>query len=286
MADVITGAAAELDVTKATLIASMVQKELAFKAKLIPFITDVSAMAVPGAKTINFPKLSSFSVVNRAEGVAGAASALTGTVDSLNLNFNAYVAYIIDAYTLAQSNIQPQLEFAKFAAAAQARYVDTQIIATLGSVASSFINVGADVDVTYANLVNMLKAIELADGDPSQCTWIISPTQKAALFNIAEIKNWNQFGQATMPTGVIGNILGMPVVVHNGLATKQAFLVEKSGVAIGFQKNASYGEQSAIDYGVGSKKAAIDQLFGIAGMQLALKGAAAGKSPLVVGLND
>jgi hypothetical protein len=37
---------------------------------------------------------------------------------------------------------------------------------------------------------------------------------------------------------------------------------------------------------VGAKKAAIDQLFGIAGMQLALKGAAAGKSPLVVGLND
>jgi len=286
MADVITGASAELDVTKATLIASMVQKELAFKAKLVSFITDVSGMAVPGAKTINFPKLSSFSVVNRAEGVAGAASALVGTVDSLNLNYNAYVAYIIDAFTLAQSNISPQLEFAKFAAAAQARYVDTQIISSLASVAASFENVGADVDVTYANLVNMVKKIELADGDTSQCTWIISPTQKAALFNIAEIKNWNQFGQATMPTGVIGNILGVPVVVHNGLATKQAFLVEKSGLAIGFQKNASYGEQDAIDYGVGSKKAAIDQLFGVAGMQLALKGAAAGKSPLVVGLND
>jgi hypothetical protein len=286
MADVITGAAAELDVTKATLISSMVQKELAFKAKLVPFVTDVSAMAVPGAKTINFPKLSSFTVNNRTEGVAGSAAALTSTVDSLNLNFNAYVSYIIDSYTLAQSNIQAQLEFAKLAAAAQARYVDSQIIATLAAVAASFQNAGADVDITYTNIINMMKAIELADGDPSACTWLVSPQQKAALFNIAEIKNWNQFGQAVIPNGVVGNILGCPVVVHNGLAGKQAFLVEKSAVAIGFQKNASYGEQSAIDYGVGAKKAAIDQLFGVAGMQLALKGAAAGKSPLCIGLND
>lgn len=282
MADVITGASSELDATKATLIASMVQKELAFKAKLTQFVTDVSSMAQAGAKQINFPKLSSFTVVNRAEGAHGDSSVLTATADTLLLDKNAYVSWIIDSMTAAQSNIQAELEFAKFAAAAQARYVDTQIIAKLRTVCSYFANVGTDADVTYAQLVALMQKIEEANGDTSSVTWLISPQQKAALFNIAEIKNWNQFGQANMPSGVIGEILGAPVVVHNGLAGKELFLVEKTGLAIGFQKAASYGEESALSYGVGAKKAAIDQLFGVAGMQLN----GSSKSPLIVGLND
>lgn len=284
MADTITGT--QLALTKATLISQMVQKELAFKAKLMSFVTDVSAMAVPGADTIKFPKLTSFTVVNRAEGVQGERSALTSSTDSLLLDQNAYVSWGIDSMTVLQNNINAELEFAKFAAAAQARYVDSQIIAKIRSVAASFINVGADASATYANLLTLLEAIEVADGDVSQCVWLVSPAQKNVLMNVAEIKNWNQFGQATMPSGIIGNILGAPVVVHNGLASKELFLVEKSALVVGFQKAASYGEQPDISLGVNGKRAAVDQLFGVAGMQLALKGAAAGKSPLVVGLND
>jgi len=284
MADTITGT--QLATTKATLISQMVQKELAFKAKLMGYVTDVSAMALPGHDTIKFPKLTSFTVVDRTEGVAGERSALTSSVDSLLLDINAYVSWGIDSMTVAQSNINAELEFARYAAAAQARFVDEKIIALMRSVAASFVNVGADVDVTYANLLTMLEAIEVADGEVSDCAWIISPKQKNILMNIAEIKNWNQFGQATMPSGVIGNILGVPVVMHNGLASKELFLVEKSSIAVGFQKNAAYGEESAIELGVGAKRAAVDQLFGLAGMQLGLKGAGATKSPLLVGLND
>lgn len=284
MADTITGT--QLATTKATLISQMVQKELAFKAKLTGYVTDVSAMANPGADTIKFPKLTSFTVVNRSEGVAGERSALTSSVDSLSLDQNAYVSWGIDSMTVIQANINAELEFAKYAAAAQARFVDSAIIAKIRSVAASFINVGADVDVTYANLLTLIGALEVADGDLSQAAWIMSPAQKNVLMNIAEIKNWNQFGQATMPSGVIGYILGCPVIVHNGLASKELFLVEKSAIAVGFQKNASYGEMPDVTLGSNGKRACVDQLFGVAGMQLALKGAAAGKSPLCVGLND
>ena len=151
MADTITGGS-NLGTTKQTLISQMVQKELAFKAKLAGYVTDVSAMAMPGADVIKFPKLTSFTVVNRSEGVAGERSALTSSTDSLLLDQNAYVSWGIDTMTVTQSNINAELEFAKFAAAAQARYVDSAIIAKIRSVAASFINVGADVNVSYANL--------------------------------------------------------------------------------------------------------------------------------------
>lgn len=287
MADVITGALSELDSTKAVLIAKMVQKELAFKPVLVKTISDVTPFALPGQKQISFPKLTSFTVTNRAEGAYGDASALTSSVDTMSLNFNAYVSWIIDSYSATQSSIDAQLENAKLAAAAQSRYVDEQIIVKMAAVAASFQNVGVDVDVTYSNLLAMRKAILKADGDLSMCSIAASPAQEAVLLGLTEFKQADYYGgPATIPSGMIGSILGMPVFVHNGLADKQLFMFEKTGLAVGFQKNAQYGEESAIGYGVGAKKAAIDQLFGLMGLQLGLKGAAAGKSPLVIGLND
>lgn len=277
----------ELGTTKATLISSLVQRELAFNAMLTSTVTDVSNFAVKGTKTINFPKLTSFSVSDRVEGVLGETTALTASVDSLNLDFNAYVSWAIDAFTAKQTTIDSQMEAIKLAAAAQGRYVDTQIITKLAAIAASFINVGADVDVTYTNLLNMRKAILKADGILANSCIIASPAQEAVIMGLAEFKSADAFGgNAIVPNGVVGKILGMPVYVHNGLADKQLFMYEKSALAIGFQKQAEYGEESFLELGVGAKRCAVDQYFGLAGMQLALKGAAAGKSPLVIGLND
>lgn len=286
MADTITGFAGELNSTKETLIASIVQKELAFKAKLTPYFTDLSALAMPGYDRISVPKLSSFTVVDRAEGVYGDASALTASVDTMLLDQNLFVSWIIDSVTALQSNIPAQIEFAKRAAAAQARKVDELIIAEMRSVAHAFINVGADVNVSYSNLTTMVKELEENDAEMMDCVWLVSPAQKEAMFGLTEVKQAQNFGQAVLPGGVIGTFLGIPVVMHSGLASKELFLAEKSGLAYAFQKNATYGEQDELSYGVGAKKAAIDQVLGIKGMQLGQKGAAAGKSPLIIGLND
>lgn len=277
----------ELGATKATLISSLVQKELAFNAMLASTITDVSRYAVAGVKQINFPKLTSFNVVNRAEGVLGETTALTASVDVMNLDFNAYVSWAIDAFTAKQSSIDAQTESIKLAAAAQARYVDTQIIAKLNAVAASFINVGTDADVTYTNLLNMRKAILKADGVLANTAIVCSPAQEAVIMGLSEFKNADAFGgNAIVPNGVVGKILGMPVYVHNGLTDGQLFMYEKSALVIGFQKGAEYGEESFLALGVGAKRCAVDSFFGLAGQQLALKGAGAGKSPLVIGLND
>jgi hypothetical protein len=285
MADVITGNT-ELGVTKQTLIANIVQKELAFRAKLTPYFTDLSSIALPGHDRISMPKLSSFTVVDRAEGSKGEATALTSAVDTLLLDQNLYVSYIIDSVTALQSNIPAQLEFARRAAAAQARAVDEKLIGEMRSAAFSFINVGADVNVSYTNLTTMVRELEENDAEMADCVWIVSPAQKEALFALAEVKQAQQFGQATLPSGVIGTFLGIPIVLHNGLASKELFLAERSGLAFAFQKNASYGEQPEIEYGVGAMRAAVDMLMGVRAMQLGQKGAAAGKSPLIIGLND
>jgi len=276
----------ELGATKAVLISSLVQRELAFSAMLRNTVTDVSSFAVPGVKQISFPKLTSFSVSNRTEGVLGETTAVTASVDTMDLNFNAYVSYAIDAMTARQSTIDSQMASLKLAAAAQGRYVDQQIILALASSAAAFQNVGADVDVTYANLLAMRKNLMKADAVMSNCVILASPAQESVLFALDEFKRADVYGQGNIPTGVIGSILGMPVYVHNGLADKELYMFEKSGLAIGFQSAPAMSAQGANEYGVGSERVAIDQLFGIKALQTGLKGAAAGKSPLIQGLND
>lgn len=285
MADVIAGNT-ELGATKQDLIAALVQRELQFAAKLVPVFTDVSMFAVPGSKSISFPKLTSFTVVNRTEAVAGDASALTATVDTMTLDFNAYVAYIIDAMTKQQSNINAEMEYAKRAAAAHGRYVDAQIIVKLAAAAASFQHVGADVDATYADLIAMYEAYLVADGLVEQGSWLISPGQNSSLLNLSQFQSNQAYGEMVIRDGYVRQIMGMPVMIHNGLADKQAFLVGKEGLAVGFQKAPSMDEQKANEYGVGATRVAVDQLFGIKALQTGLKGAAAGKSPLILGLND
>jgi len=285
MADVYMGNT-QLGDTKATLISSLVQRELAFAAILRGAVTDVSNFALPGAKEIKFPKLTSFSVSNRSEGVLGETTAVTASSDLLQLNLNSYVSWAIDAFTAKQTSIDSQLESIKLASAAMGRYVDEQIIAKMVASAASFVNVGTDADVTYANLVDMRKTLLKADAILGQCAIVASPAQEAAIMKLTEFKDASVYGQANIPRGVVGQILGMPVYIHNGLLDKQLFMFEKSAVAIGFQKEAQYGEESFLELGVGAKRCAVDQFWGLAAMQTGLKGAAAGKSPLIIGLND
>ena len=286
MADVIAGNT-ELGATKQDLISALVQRELAFASKLLPFFSDVSMYCVPGSKTISFPKLTSFTVVDRVEAAAGDASALTSTVDQLSLDVNAYIASIVDSMTKKQANIKAEMEYAKAAAAAHGRYVDEKIIALgLEAGAYHFQNVGADSDVTYANLVDMQYRYLGNDGLPELGTWFCSVSQNKALVQLTEFKDVSAFGEMVIRDGYVKQILGMPVVIHNGLAAKELFLAGKDSIAVGFQSGLAMDEQPANEYGVGAVRVAMDQLFGVKPLHTARKGAAAGKSPLILGLND
>lgn len=285
MADLIHGNT-ELGATKQDLIAAIVQKELAFKAKLMPTITDVSRFAVPGSKTIAFPKMTSFTVINRTEGAAGDASVLTASTDVMNLSFNAYIAWIVDKMTKLQSNIEAEALLAQRAAAALGRYVDTQIIAELVNVADLSVNGAVAADIDKDAVLDMIEQIDAAEGDLDQSVFIVPSDQRKALLKIADFSANDVFGRPVNYTGEIGQLYGLPVIMHNGVGAQQTLCYEKSGLVLGFQAAPSMSEQPANEYGVGAMRNAMDQLFGVKGQQIAQAGAAAGKSPLVAKLKD
>lgn len=273
---------AELGATKQAVITSLVQRELAAKAQMASTITDVSVFAKPGMKSIDFPKTGSLTVANRATGEQGAKSKLTFATDTLSLDQNAYVSWLIDSSDALQSTVEVQTEFIKRASTAHARNFDTVVLAGLFGAAS---DVTQEDDIDAAKIIYMRKYLLTKNAILNDLTLVVNPDQEAKMLAIDAFVRADAYGSSNIPSGVIGRVYGVPVMVQNGLpAGCNALMYEKSAYCYGFQKGPAYGEQSDITFGVGSKLCAVDQLFGTKALQIAQAGAASGKSPLICAL--
>lgn len=282
MADTVHGDT-QVGATKQEIISAIAQRELKFKAKLLPYFTDVSQFAGKGMKSISFPKLGSFTVQERASGTAGNATVITATNDTLELNIPAYIAYIFDPNDVVQSTVNWQSEAAKRSGGAHGRYVDTKIIAELINVAGLTAQAVAG-DITEADILKMRKYLLKNEAIREDLVLIIDPDQEEAMLKIDKFVRADMYGSSNIPDGVIGRVYGIPVVVHNGMVVGQAVMAEKGGLAVGFQLGPNSSEQPANEYGSQAMRTAIDQLFGVKGMQIAQGSAAAGKSALVAKL--
>jgi Phage capsid protein len=273
----------ELAATKMDLIAAMVQKELAFQAKLMPYVTDVSQYAEPGLKKILFPKIgTTFTVEKRVSAAAGTPQALAVATDELALDENAYISWLIDSTDKLQSRIDVQAEYARKAASSHGRQVDTDIFTEAAATAGLVIAGGA---LTAAKVLQaqefMLNAVEQEEMMQNSVL-LVSPAQRTELLKVAEFSRADAYGSAVINSGIVGSLYGVPVVVHRALTGFQAYMWHKESMVIGFQKAPSYEEEKAISYGTGAFLAAMDQVYGVDAMEIAQAGAAAGKSPLIV----
>jgi len=266
----------QLAATKQDLIAAAVQRELRERSFLTGLVTDVSGFAGKGMKSISFPRLTSFQVGLRASATPGALSALQASVDTLDLNLPAYCSWLLDSNDSIQSTIDYQIEAAMYAARAHGRFVDDEIIKELLLRASLSVNGATAGDIGRDEILEMRRYLMENNADMSQVVLVVPPAQEEALLKVAEFSRAEVYGQAVIPSGVIGRVFGIPVVIHNSGALndsdvelyKQAIMFERSGMAIGFQRQPNFDEQKAIEYGTGAMRQALDQLFGVKGMQL------------------
>lgn len=269
--------------TKNDMIVALVQKELIAKAKFAPMISDLSAYAVKGTKSINVPKLSSFTVANRALGTSEDAVALTDGVDTLNLDQNAYIAWIEDHRDIYQSTINYRIEASKRAASAHAKFVDERVLVTARNVAG--LDLASVSDITNDDILAMRGFILANDGELDKCSLWIAVDQETAMLKIDAFTRQDVYGpNANIRLGQIGMVYGMPVIMSNIALAGEAFIVEKDGLGIAFSEGIQMSVQDANEFGALSKRAVVDQMFGTAGLQLGEKGLGATLSPLVAKL--
>lgn len=287
----------QLAPTKQDIIAAAVQRELKERSFLQNYCLDVSSFAGKGMKSISFPKLTTFTVEERASAAAGTIQDLQSSVDQLNLDKRAYISWLVDSNDEIQSTIDYQAEASMRAASAHARFVDDKIIEELLSVASLSVNAGVPADITRDDVLAMRKYLMENNANMNDVVLVIPPSQEEAMLKIQEFSSSEVYGQAVIPSGVIGRVYGIPVLIHNSSALddagngfQQAVMFEKEGLAVGFQRRPNFDEEKAIAYGTGAMLQAVDQLFGVKGCQLGVSSdkntVAAGKSALVAKLAD
>ncbi len=268
-----------LTATKNALITALVQKELISEGILAPTVFDVSRFAGKGSKSIAFPKAGSFTAENRATGVAAANQALTFAVDTLELEFRATVAWLIDSMDAIQSTVEVEGEYAQRAARAQAVYLETKIIAELEAVGVA--NTDCIGDVSAINLLSMRKHLLTRKANRARINLAIAPDQEAVMLAIPEFVSAEKYGSAVIPTGALGRIYGMPVFISTELGAQQYFMYDSEGIALGFQRAPQMDERKAPEYGTGSMLKVLDCLFGVQGLQLGYQGVQATESALV-----
>jgi hypothetical protein len=276
MPDAITGNT-QMVATKQDLIAAVVQKELKHRAILAPFFMDLSSLAVKGAKTVSIPKMTSFTAIDRASGVAGDSTVLTAAVDQMALEWNAYVAWLIDESDAVQSSIDWELMTVTRAASAHSRFFESKLIAAAFA-SGKLLTAGA---ISRDKILEGREYLRKNEADLSQVILAVAPDQETALLKIDEFTRADIYGSAVVPNGVAGRLYGMPVVIHSGLADGQYFLAEREGLAYAFQSGPNYSEQGANEFGALSRRRAMDQLFGVKALQIDQGIATGGKSALI-----
>lgn len=266
--------------SKNDLIVSAVQKNLIEKSVLAGTVRDVSAFAVKGSKSFSVPKLSNFSVINRGFGAAADATSLVDSTDTINLDFNAYIAWLYDSRDNYQSTIEYKIEAAMRASLAHAKNVDEQILSTIDAVAG--------VEVSKATFTTVKEqALELRrqllqnGGDVARMTLAIGVDKEAEMLAEADFIRADFYGSANVRTGQIGMIYGIPVVISRLITGDEMKMYDADGIGLAFQGGVEMSEQDANEYGASSKRVAMDQVFGTGGLELGEQGLGATVSPLV-----
>jgi len=282
--------------SKSEVFGSIVQKEIKESASLLPFVEDHSALAVKGVNIISIPKLSSFTVQSRAFGAAATENAaLTDSVDQIALDKNKIVYWGYDAHDEIQSSINYQMIAAERAAAAHGRDVNASIVTEWEAIAGLSINGAVPADVTANNILEMRQFLFQNFADFSKVSLVIGADQEKAMLLLPEFARYDYRGGGNAPvySGIIGQVYGVPVYKHQSVKASQMFMTEKTGCGFAFQMSAQYAESTNLKYGTGGKEAAVDQLYGVGGLQLGeglaidnSTGLAATKSPLVAKLID
>lgn len=266
--------------TKNDIIVSAVQKNLIEKAVLAPTVRDVSAYAVAGSDAFRVPKLSNFSVTNRAFGSAADAQALTDSWDRINLDFNAYIAWLYDSRSTYQSSINFQVEAAQRAALSHAKYVDQQIKSTLDTVAGVTVSI-ATFTTVKEQVLELRKELLKKGAEISRMTIAIGPDKEAEMLAESDFVRADFYGQANVRMGSIGMLYGIPVVISRLIDADEMFVYDSDGVGLAFQGGVEMSDQEANEYGASSRRVAMDQVFGCGGLELGEQGVLAAESPLV-----
>lgn len=261
MADAVLGNA-ETSALRQDLIAAMVQRELIDEAVLAPGVMDVSQFAEPGAKSIEFPKAGSFTVQKKQEDEEAQAQTVTYATDSLPLDQEAVVQWVLPKRSSLQSRPNLVADTVGRAARAHARQVDVDLRDAMIAGAANTVTLSGSFG--REEITEMRKNIRADKFPMRDLTLAISEDFEEAMLNVSDFINADAYGSSQpIQEGEIGKVFGAKVVVSTLLtaaAGARALMWHKESIALGFQSGPDFDSDKDLK-NLGTRYS-LDQLYG------------------------
>lgn len=275
----------ELTATKQAVISERVQRHLISESVLANTISDLSVFARKGAVSVSFPKGGDFTVENRASGVAATNQVFNYAKDTMSLSNRATISWIVDPMDEIESVVAVQQDLIGRATRGHAKDVDVKIIAELETVGVATTTVSPSI--TDAVILEMRAAILRNKADRRRLRMAVAPEQESDILGITKFVSAQDYGGgAVVPSGALGMIYGMPVLITPEIAAGTYYMYEEAGCGIAFQRAPMLDSRKAPEYGAGAQLFTLDQKYGVKGLQLGEQGVLATESALVIKDNN
>lgn len=245
-------------------ISSMVQVKLRKQSVLSSVFADLSSFASPGDKSVSFPKwINSFAVQKLSGTQKGDDQEALFDLDKLDLDVEAHIQWAIKKFDQARAKVQILQQAIGEATLQHALGLDADLYTALnGSVLVG--NPAYDLSgaVAQATIVDMITAANVARIPKADRTFLFSNAEYGNLLKIDGFVDASKSNLDIVRNGQIGTLYGIPVVESDEIAAGESFLVHKSAVGYAFGANPALEDQSAIEYGTGSRRWVMDALRG------------------------
>ena len=240
------------------LIYKYFEERLVFKNT----IEDYSSLVQDSGKIINIPEIAKMTASSLTDGAAVSYVAPAETETQLTIDQHYYSAKMFTDVLQVQSKYDLVTAYAKSMAYALAKQVDASIAAELITV-NDGATLTTDDQITAAEFETAIASLGENDIDytSGDVYFVVNPTLYADMLNPAgtfgasfvraDITGFNS-GNSPALTGVVGRLMGMPVLMSNGLATGgtavSGVIYHKSACAIAVQRSIDIKDQFDIDF--------------------------------------
>lgn len=242
-------------------VSSVVQAILRENSVLGQVFLDVSQFAMEGDTSISFPRNTNrFNVQKLSGAQKGDDQELVIDLDKLELSEEAHIQWVIKKFDQARSK-QDILQNAIVSATGEhAIQLDKDIVTELlAGLTTSDVSGG----VTQDKVVDTIVAANEARIPRQNRRWVFGNGAYGALLKIDGFVDASKSNLEIVRTGQIGTLYGVPVFESDNYESAEGLLTHRDALAYGFGAGPEVEDQKAIEYGTGSRRWVMDQLYGV-----------------------
>jgi N4-gp56 family major capsid protein len=246
----------EVDATRQSLVASIVQETLKQKSMLLGTISDYTSMLGAGAKELKIPRRNQFAAATKAENTDLTAQELTFSSDTISLNIHKAIYAKLERIAGVQSNVAVQSEIIQEMANELALSVDKDIVAQLklaSAAAPDHRQLFANSPTNTIQQTDILEARRLLNVQnvPMDGRYLVlPPDQEKSMLLISDFVRADAYGSSGgLVNGEIGRLYGFTVVMWNvsaSLAANEFLAYHKGHVGFAQQLTPEFETQKEL----------------------------------------